>query len=163
MCRIRTLPATRPVKNIIERNSWGSQPSLYVTCTVLLSFTKLLRNAPSTKRLVPTPPIWSAILKRCVWHFIQLCALIQSLTALSQCYSYLPSTQVCISVKAQHNLWKQSHAPGQNVSHTGDSGFNHEAWKLGVFIEKGWGFHMIGFIMWFHMIGPFKHQQTVNI
>jgi hypothetical protein len=148
MCRIRTLPTTRPVKNIIESNSWGSQPSLYVTCTVLLSFTKLLRNAPSTKKLVPkpTPPIWSAILKRCVWHFIQLraSALIQSLTALSQCDSYLPITQVCISVKAQHNLWKQSHAPGQNVSHTGDSGFNHEAWKLGVFIEKEWGWGGIG-------------------
>lgn len=121
MCHIRTLPATRPVKNIIERNSWGSQPSLYVTCTVLLSFTKSLRNARSTKRLVPkpTPPIWSAILKRCVWHFIQLCALIQSLTALSQCYSYLPSTQVCISVKAQYHLWKQSHA-------------------LSLFLESGW-------------------------
>jgi hypothetical protein len=26
--------------------------------------------------------------------------------------------------------------PGQNVSHTGDSGLDHEAWKLGVFIEK---------------------------
>jgi hypothetical protein len=30
-------------------------------------------------------------------------------------------------------------APGLNVSHTGDSGFDHEAWKLGVFIEKEWG------------------------
>jgi hypothetical protein len=34
-------------------------------------------------------------------------------------------------------------APVQNISHTGDSGFHHEAyheaWKLGVFIEKGWG------------------------
>jgi hypothetical protein len=26
----------------------------------------------------------------------------------------------------------------ENVSHTGDSGFDHEAWKLGVFIEKEW-------------------------
>ena len=30
-------------------------------------------------------------------------------------------------------------APVRNVSHTGDSGFDDEAWKLGVFIEKGWG------------------------
>ena len=30
-------------------------------------------------------------------------------------------------------------APVQNVSHTGDSGFDPEAWKLGVFIEKEWG------------------------
>jgi hypothetical protein len=28
-------------------------------------------------------------------------------------------------------------APGRKVSYTGDSGFDHEAWKLGVFIEKG--------------------------
>ena len=26
-----------------------------------------------------------------------------------------------------------------NVSHAGDSGFDHKAWKLGVFIEKEWG------------------------
>ena len=30
-------------------------------------------------------------------------------------------------------------APDRNVSHAGDSGFDHEAWKLGVFIEKEWG------------------------
>jgi hypothetical protein len=30
-------------------------------------------------------------------------------------------------------------APVRNVSHTGDSGFDHEPWKLGFFIEKGWG------------------------
>ena len=30
----------------------------------------------------------------------------------------------------------------ENVSHAGDSGFNHKAWKLGVFIEKGWGWGM---------------------
>ena len=33
-----------------------------------------------------------------------------------------------------------------------------EAWKLGVFIEKGLGEELA----WFHMIGPFKHQQTVH-
>jgi hypothetical protein len=27
----------------------------------------------------------------------------------------------------------------RNISHTGDSGFDQEAWKLGVFIEKGAG------------------------
>ena len=36
-------------------------------------------------------------------------------------------------------------ALGRNVSHiTGDSGFDHEAWKLGVFIEKEWGWGGIG-------------------
>jgi hypothetical protein len=43
-----------------------------------------------------------------------------------------------------------------SVSHAGDSGFDHKAWKLGVFIEKGLGLGEA----WFHMIGPFKHQQT---
>jgi hypothetical protein len=28
-------------------------------------------------------------------------------------------------------------ASGRNVFHAEDSGFDHEAWKLGVFIEKG--------------------------
>ena len=38
-------------------------------------------------------------------------------------------------------------APGRNVSHAGESGFDHEAWKLGVFIEKewGWGRNWCGF------------------
>jgi hypothetical protein len=30
-------------------------------------------------------------------------------------------------------------APGRNISQVGDSGFDSKAWKLGVFIEKGWG------------------------
>jgi hypothetical protein len=30
-------------------------------------------------------------------------------------------------------------APGRTISHTGDSGFDPKAWKLGVFIEKTWG------------------------
>ena len=52
-------------------------------------------------------------------------------------------------------------APGRNVSHTtGDSGFDHEAWKLGVFIEKGLGLGEE--LARFHMIGPFKHQQPVT-
>jgi hypothetical protein len=33
-------------------------------------------------------------------------------------------------------------ALGRNVSHAGDSGFDHEYWKLGVFIEKGWDWGM---------------------
>ena len=36
----------------------------------------------------------------------------------------------------------------------------HEAQKLGVFIEKGLGLGEE--LAWFHMIGPFKHQQTVH-
>ena len=32
-------------------------------------------------------------------------------------------------------------APDRKVSHTGDSGFDHEAWKLGGFIEKGRNWH----------------------
>ena len=35
-------------------------------------------------------------------------------------------------------------APVRNVSHTGDSGLDPEAWKLGTFIEKGWGWGGIG-------------------
>ena len=50
-------------------------------------------------------------------------------------------------------------ALGRNVSHTGDSGFDHKAWKLGVFKEKGLGLGEE--LARFHMIGPFKHQQTV--
>ena len=30
-------------------------------------------------------------------------------------------------------------ALGRNLSHAGDSSFDPEAWKLGTFIEKGWG------------------------
>jgi hypothetical protein len=30
-------------------------------------------------------------------------------------------------------------APGRNLSHAGDSGFNPKVWELGAFIEKGWG------------------------
>ena len=52
-------------------------------------------------------------------------------------------------------------APGRNISHiTGDSGFDHEAWKLGVFIGKGMGLGEE--LARFHMIGSFKHQQTVR-
>ena len=36
----------------------------------------------------------------------------------------------------------------------------HVARKLGVFIEKGLGLGEE--LAWFHMIGPFKHQQTVH-
>ncbi|EDL05783.1 mCG50834, partial [Mus musculus] len=45
-------------------------------------------------------------------------------------------------------------APGRNVSHTtGDSGFDHEAWKVGVFIEKewGWGRNWRGFTRLVHL------------
>ena len=49
----------------------------------------------------------------------------------------------------------------ENMFHTGDSGFDHKAWKLGVFIEKGLGLGEE--LAQFHMIGPFKHQQSVNI
>ena len=38
--------------------------------------------------------------------------------------------------------------------------FDHEARKLGVFIEKGLGLGEE--LAWFHMIGSFKHQQTVH-
>jgi hypothetical protein len=57
---------------------------------------------------------------------------------------------------------KHGGAPGQNVSHAGDSGFDREAWKLGVFIEKGLGLGLEEELARFHMIGPFKHQQTVR-
>jgi hypothetical protein len=30
-------------------------------------------------------------------------------------------------------------ALGRKVSHAGDSSFDPEAWKLGTFIKKGWG------------------------
>jgi hypothetical protein len=49
---------------------------------------------------------------------------------------------------------------GQNVSHAGDNGFDHEAWKLGFFIEKGLGLGEE--LAWFHMIGSFKYQQTIH-
>jgi hypothetical protein len=46
-------------------------------------------------------------------------------------------------------------APGQNVSHEGDSGFNPEAWKLGFFYRKGvW---LGEELAQFHMIDSFKH------
>ena len=32
-----------------------------------------------------------------------------------------------------------SHNGGAPVRNTGDSSFDPEAWKLGTFIEKGWG------------------------
>ena len=47
-------------------------------------------------------------------------------------------------------------ALGQNVSHAGDSGFDYEAWKLGVFMEKELG--MGEELVQFHMIGSFKNQ-----
>ena len=37
---------------------------------------------------------------------------------------------------------------------------SHVARKLGVFIEKGLGLREE--LAWFHVIGPFKHQQTVH-
>jgi hypothetical protein len=46
------------------------------------------------------------------------------------------------------------------VSQAGDSGLDHEFWKLGVFIEKGMGLGEE--LERFHMIGSFKHQQTVH-
>jgi hypothetical protein len=49
----------------------------------------------------------------------------------------------------------------ENMFHAGDSGFDHEAWKLEVFIEKGLGLGEE--LARFHMIGPFKHQQTVHV
>ena len=60
--------------------------------------------------------------------------------------------------------WFQPHGrvPGRKVSHSGDSDFDHEAWKLGVFIEKGLGLGLEEELARFHMIGPFKHQQTVH-
>ena len=48
---------------------------------------------------------------------------------------YLTQETVVLTTWWSHN----GGALGRNVSHTGDSGFDHEAWKLGVFIEKGWG------------------------
>jgi hypothetical protein len=42
--------------------------------------------------------------------------------------------------------WSQNGgAPVRNISHTGDSGFDPEAWKLGTFTEKGWGWNWRGF------------------
>jgi hypothetical protein len=38
-------------------------------------------------------------------------------------------------------------------------GFYPDAWKLGIFIEKGLGLGEK--LAQFHMIGSFKHQQTV--
>jgi hypothetical protein len=40
------------------------------------------------------------------------------------------------------------------------SGFDHEVWKLRVFIEKGLG--LGGELAQFRMTGPFKYQQTVR-
>jgi hypothetical protein len=47
--------------------------------------------------------------------------------------TYLPQETEVSTTWWSHN----GGAPVRNVSHTGDSGFDHEAWKLGVFIEKG--------------------------
>ena len=51
-------------------------------------------------------------------------------------------------------------APGRNVSHAGDSGFDTEAWKLEVFIEKQLRMGLGEELVRFYMIGSFKHQQT---
>ena len=52
-----------------------------------------------------------------------------------QAYTYLPQETEVSTTWWTHN----GRAPVRNVSHAGDSGFDPEAWKLGVFIEKGWG------------------------
>jgi hypothetical protein len=49
-------------------------------------------------------------------------------------------------------------APGPNVSHTGDSGFDHL--EARGFYIKGVGLGEE--LAQFHMIGPFKHQQPVT-
>ena len=49
--------------------------------------------------------------------------------------TYLPQETEVLTTWWSHN----GGAPVRNVSHTGDSGFDPEAWKLGTFIEKGWG------------------------
>jgi hypothetical protein len=42
-------------------------------------------------------------------------------------------------------------APGRHISPAGDRGVDQEAWKLGVFKEKGWGWGGIGAVShdWF--------------
>ena len=49
--------------------------------------------------------------------------------------TYLPQETEVSTTWWSHN----GGALGRKVSHAGDSGFDHEAWKLGVFIEKGLG------------------------
>ena len=67
--------------------------------------------------------------------------------------TYLPQETEVSTTWWSHN----GGAPVRNVSHTGDSGFDPEAWKLGAFIEKGLGLGEE--LARFHMIGSFKHQQ----
>ena len=71
--------------------------------------------------------------------------------------TYLPQETEVSTTWWSHN----GGAPVGKVSHIGDSGFDPEAWKLGTFIEKGWGWGEE--LARFHMIGPFKHRQPVNI
>ena len=52
-----------------------------------------------------------------------------------QADTYLPQETEVSTTCWSHN----GGAPVRNVSHTGDSGLDPNAWKLGVFIEKGWG------------------------
>ena len=56
--------------------------------------------------------------------------------------TYLPQETEVSTTWRSHN----GRAPGRTVSHVGDSGFDPEAWKLGVFIEKGWGWGGIGVV-----------------
>jgi hypothetical protein len=49
--------------------------------------------------------------------------------------TYLPQETEVSTTWWSHN----GGAPVRNVSHAGDSGFDPNAWRLGVFIEKGWG------------------------
>jgi hypothetical protein len=48
--------------------------------------------------------------------------------------TYVPQETEVSTTWWSHN----GRAPVRNVSHTGDSGFDPDTWKLGVFIEKGW-------------------------
>ena len=73
-----------------------------------------------------------------------------------QADTYLPQETEVSTTWWSHN----GGAPVQNESHTGDSGFDPKAWKLGTFIEKGVGLGEE--LARFHMIGPFKHQQPVT-
>jgi hypothetical protein len=87
----------------------------------------------------------------------------------------------CISCRRQWFRPFNVGAPGRNVSHVGDSGFDlwwrHNGGDLGRNVSQetvvsttrlgARGIYRKGLglgeeLARFHMIGPFKHQQTVN-
>lgn len=107
MCHI-TLPAIHLSKKLVERNSWGLQPSPCVACTVLSCFTKPCGMPPFTEVGTHQRHVQSAIQGICVWHFMYLLTLsFRFGEHLSWYCSYQPHAWFRIQIKPGHCLCRK--------------------------------------------------------